>query len=358
VAKSTSEPPSDAGTDDEPSGVKPVTSANSEPNGTTTTITPPASSDPAPSVPTAKPSEPEAEPLAPTTNPTASPTADPPVRTDAGTPGEEPTDEAGSPEDPLATSEPGPSDAAAPEEPEGWSLDGMDDPIENPEICPDAEPVEGDACTFGSVCKYGAEPDCRSRWVCASDDRWFLEYAQRDCPGLCPDVEPLEGDACTGDRVQCTFGPTPTCRSHWLCYEQRWALLSPADDCETQEYCPEAPPAAGETCEPEMMGERCTYETGERCGCTCYWDEAATAAGAAKVEWFCGTISAGYPPSYLTACPTEVPAPGGSCDHTTTCGYVTQDECSAFGAGTTLATCVDGAWSIQEPTTSAGMSMP
>ncbi len=240
--------------------------------------------------------------------------------------------------------------AAEPDPDDGWGLDAMDDPIENPAECPTDEPTTGQPCTFGLTCKYGSEPDCRSRWLCSSQETWYMEYGKRGCPEVCPTEEPSEGDPCSEANAQCTFGESADCRSLWLCYEEQWYLIAPPLDCEAESACPETPPPSGLDCPLDEVGTACTYDTAELCRCLCYWDEAAMAAGEAAMQWLCGTTSAQLPPSYLTSCPADKPVHGAPCDSGSTCAYVTADECAAPGAGTTLVTCDEGAWNVQEPT--------
>lgn len=339
----TATPTSGAGGDDDESRADDTAEAPAPPlepegiaNPTPTAAPRPTGTPVAPSVER----EPESEDLAPPSVPPATPIAAPPSIDGGAVDAAVPTQP--EPDPPEVVDEPETAE-------EDWGLDAMDDPIENPVECPMDEPAEGDACVFDTVCKYGSEPDCRSRWVCGADEIWYREFAKRGCPEVCPETEPSEGDPCIDNRVQCTFGETATCRSHWLCDEQQWWLLSPADDCETQTYCPQTPPASGLDCDLEMVGQGCTYETGERCGCNCFWDEEAIVAGSAKMQWGCGTINASFPASYLTYCPREVPVAGTPCEPGSTCGYQTEAECVAQGSGTTLAQCIDNVWDVQEP---------
>jgi hypothetical protein len=236
------------------------------------------------------------------------------------------------------------------EEEEGWQLDWMDDPIENAATCPDVEPAIGDPCpSYELVCKYGETSNCRSRWVCGQDDTWYMQYAKRDCPDVCPAAEPSAGDACTADKAQCTYGPNPTCRSQWMCFESQWTSTFPARECAEQNNCPTEPPRVGIDCDPALFENGCIYETAYSCGCSCAWDEAAIASGTPTTRWYCSNINSSFPPSYLTSCPQQVPTDGSACDSGSTCGYQTLDECNGPGEGTTLAQCVDGLWSVQEP---------
>lgn len=224
-------------------------------------------------------------------------------------------------------------------------VDAMGDPVENPTVCPEAEPREGESCDQGSlVCKYGSALDCRNRLIC-SNGTWFLEYGPRDCPESCPDVEPSEGDPCDVDRAVCDFGEDPSCAAQWLCWEGLWARTF-TGDCALDTICPESPPETGSACELSEVterGGRCIYEGGSLCGCSCSWfdeEEAPT------IAWNCTIVPATYPPSYLTACPLDVPEPGTPCDTGSTCGYPLNDMCMEPYAGATLANCVDGLWAL------------
>jgi len=231
------------------------------------------------------------------------------------------------------------------DEEEGWELDSMDDPIENPATCPTDEPTMGEGCpAYNLVCKYGDTPDCRSRWICSSNETWFQEFGMRDCPSICPESEPSEGDACSSNNAQCTYGDNPTCVSQWHCYEGSWALVFPARDCVEDNNCPAEPPRAGFECDPIVMGAGCSYETGIHCGCQCTWDDAAMASGMPTTAWGCRTIEAAYPPDYLRACPQEMPEPGTPCDTSSGCGYVEGDICESPDVEVTVARCEDGAW--------------
>jgi hypothetical protein len=225
-----------------------------------------------------------------------------------------------------------------------WGLDNMDDPITNPTECPAAEPSQGEMCTAGVVCKYGSEPDCRSRWICDSTG-WWLEYAMRDCPEACPEQEPTEGAACDRQSMQCSYGESPSCRGNWMCYDAQWWLIAPGGECD-EDSCPAEPPQTGLTCDPNVDSTSgCMYGQGEACSCYCGWE-----GNIPRVQWYCGTTSAGYPPEYLTACPQEQPEEGSPCDSGSTCAYVTMEECEAPGAGTTLANCEEGKWTLTLPT--------
>jgi hypothetical protein len=263
-------------------------------------------------------------------------TADDLVSDDATDDMEPPTDDQSGDALPLVPSQ---SDPAA-------EVDSMGDPVENPATCPEEEPEVGDPCDDGSACKYGSDPNCRSRWIC-SGGSWFFEFAKRGCEEVCPAFEPSEGDPCTEQSAQCAFGEDPACRSLWMCYDEQWYLIKPATNCEAS-VCPDEPPEAGLVCGEEEVGNGCLYPAGERCGCRCYWGPEASPDDPPEMSWSCGTTSATYPPSYLTNCPFELPEEGTECDTTTTCGYITGDTCEAPGSGITSAECVVGVWVHQE----------
>ncbi len=302
----------------------------------------PVTSSPEPSSVAPDPTNPDEAPM-PTTSATT--TVAPPAPT-APTP----TMDAGTPVDPA----PGPTSTAAPDsgtpEDDGWQLDWMDDPVDNPVVCPADEPAVGDPCPeYELVCKYGDETNCRSRWVCGQNDTWYMQFAKRDCPDVCPADEPTEGDPCDSDLTQCTYGPDPTCRSQWMCFESKWTLVFPAKECAEQNNCPEEPPRVGFDCDPYLFENGCVYTTAYWCGCNCAWDEEAMSSGIPTTRWYCRNIESSFPPDYLRSCPTEVPTDGTPCDTGSTCGYQTLDECNGYGEGTTLANCVDGLWSVQLP---------
>lgn len=265
--------------------------------------------------------------------------------------GDDPPDDAAA--DDLADDDPALDDTADPDLPTDDdappeadpTVDSMGDPIENPIACPDVEPTIGDPCD-ASVCKYGSEVDCRSRWVCSSG-MWYLEFAKRDCPEVCPETEPSEGDPCSVHQSQCTYGETPECRSHWMCYEEEWWLIRPQRGCETN-VCPDTAPEDGATCTLDEVGSGCFYDGAELCGCNCqWWTMDGTELDEPDVKWTCRTVNTSYPPSYLTSCPFEMPEQGTPCDSGSTCGYTIGDQC-VEGFEIMLASCVDGAWDLQQ----------
>lgn len=232
-----------------------------------------------------------------------------------------------------------------------WPFDAMNDPIENPAECPAEAPGEFDTCNDANlVCKYGSEIDCRSRYLCSENGMWYLEYGPRDCPEVCPEAEPVEGDPCDVEKAVCDFGDTPSCTAQWMCWDGTWALLYAAE-CDATAFCPSEQPVAGDPCtveEARATTGRCIYPGGASCGCGCTWFGEETAP---TIEWYCSITSAQYPPEYITACPSEVPEEGTPCDTGSTCGYPLNDMCSEPYAGSTLANCVDFAWvlSIELP---------
>lgn len=277
------------------------------------------------------------------------PTGDDPAGDDPT--GDDPPDDAAA--DDLADDDPALDDTADPDLPTDDdappeadpTVDSMGDPIENPIACPDVEPTIGDPCD-ASVCKYGSEVDCRSRWVCSSG-MWYLEFAKRDCPEVCPETEPSEGDPCSVHQSQCTYGETPECRSHWMCYEEEWWLIRPQRGCETN-VCPDTAPEDGATCTLDEVGSGCFYDGAELCGCNCqWWTMDGTELDEPDVKWTCRTVNTSYPPSYLTSCPFEMPEQGTPCDSGSTCGYTIGDQC-VEGFEIMLASCVDGAWDLQQ----------
>lgn len=306
-----------------PPTATPTTGTTSPPVVSAPAVSNPAASGLATGVPSASAPESVLDAGAPELDPPSQPLP----LVDAGSPVTEPTDESTT------------DDTTDDDE---WGLDRMDDPIENPVECPAEEPVVGDACSAILVCKYGSEPDCRSRWTC-SGESWWMEYAKRDCSDSCPIEEPTEGAPCEGQSMQCLYGDDPTCRSNWMCYDQQWWLLDAAQECNPG-ACPEEPPLNGLSCNPEVDPQSCSYPFAEGCSCSCWWD-----GDVPHVEWYCGVTQAGYPPEYLTACPNEQPIEGTFCDSSSTCGYVTLEECKAAGAGTTLANCVENKWVLTLP---------
>lgn len=228
-------------------------------------------------------------------------------------------------------------------------LDAMNDPIENDAVCPGDEPAEGDPCPeYRLVCKYGSELYCRSRWICASDGTWWPDYGPRDCPESCPESEPVEGDPCDVANAVCDFGDAANCRAQWLCFEGVWGRTF-YGDCQDTTVCPEAQPDNGTECElteVTPLAGRCIYQGGAVCGCGCSWQ-----GDALSTQWNCWYSPAGYPPSYLTACPPEQPEPGSECgpNNTSTCGYPAGDQCAAPDVGYLLANCVEGQWVITGP---------
>jgi hypothetical protein len=288
--------------------------------------------------------EPAPEPTPPDLTPVPVPEPPAPVEPDVAEP--EPSDG-----DDLLPPDAGPPDEAEPQpgpEPQS-AFDAMNDPVENDIQCPEEEPFAGDTCpAYSLVCKYGSEVDCRSRWVCSGDGSWSLNYGPRDCPEVCPEAEPVEGELCEVESAVCDYGDSAQCRAQWLCFEERWARTF-YGDCSEQTTCPEAPPETGEACTLEEftpMGDICIYEGGALCACSCYWEGEVL-----RQQWSCNIVTTGFPPSYLTACPKLLPEVGSDCDetNTSTCGYVTAEECAAPGTGTTLANCVDGQWTHSTP---------
>ncbi len=227
-------------------------------------------------------------------------------------------------------------------------IDSMGDPVENESACPNTEPEAGDECDEASlVCKYGADPECRSRWICSDDGTWSLDVAMRDCGNDCPTDEPDDGDPCPTDRVQCTYGESATCRSLWLCWQDEWTEIVPGRDCEAEVTCPEATPETGSACSPEEAtpeGQLCVYSGGTQCRCECGWGPPDADWDEAEASWKCNVIGAEFDPEYLAACPLEPPEQGADCDSESTCGYLGPAECEQRGAGVSVVQCIGGQW--------------
>ncbi len=231
-------------------------------------------------------------------------------------------------------------------------IDSMGDPVDNEDGCPGREPEEGGACDDSSlVCKYGPDPDCRSRWVCTEDKAWSLDFAMRDCGEGCPEEEPANGDPCEVDRAQCTYGPSPVCRSLWLCWEHEWSEIVPARDCDAVVECPDDAPETGDACSPEEAtpnGELCVYSGAIRCSCSCSWGPPDEQWEEPEAAWTCTVISAEFDPEYLTGCPAVAPKEGSQCSTENSCGYRGPEECEGPGAGASLAQCIGGEWTYLE----------
>jgi hypothetical protein len=229
----------------------------------------------------------------------------------------------------------------------------MSDLLNNPVVCPSSDPEAGKECPeAGLVCKYGDDPDCRSRWSCTESRFWSLDFAQRDCAEVCPGGEPEQGDDCEADKAQCTYGRSPECRSLWVCWDSKWVVLVEKRDCEADVYCPESTPETGEVCsasEATPNGALCVYEGGAQCSCNCGWGPPDEEWEEPEAVWYCGIASAEYDPTYLRACPLAPPAEGTACDTESGCGYVSPDECEVRGSGSTLAQCVSGEWALSSP---------
>ncbi len=241
-----------------------------------------------------------------------------------------------------------PSDAS----PAPPTSDRMEDPVDNAANCPTQEPTQGSDCPeAGLVCKFGSDPDCRSRWVCDSQNAWTLEFAMRDCGASCPMAEPKPGDPCDVERTQCTYGDAAQCRSLWLCWEEKWARIIGKRDCDADVFCPEVAPETGDECaidEATPAGGLCVYSGGIRCGCACGWGPPDEQWKKPEAQWFCSVVSAQLDPQYLRACPLIPPNEGDACKGDNTCGYVNPTECEARGEGSSLVRCVGDEWTYSE----------
>jgi len=238
------------------------------------------------------------------------------------------------------------ADAGPPRPLPEFGLDAMDDPIDNPELCPVQAPALGEPCPqYELVCKYGSELFCRSRVICGRNDTWGLFYGARDCPESCPASEPNEGEPCEVDNTQCTFGERPICRSHWLCWQGQWALLRAGRDCESDAYCPQQPPRTGASCEQDEftpLGEVCIYPGAETCSCGCYLEPGGDTPIRA---WNCHVHYADQPPDYLSACPLEPPTIGDACEFDGgSCVFNLTGQCRPGGAGQIRVQCQNLVW--------------
>lgn len=237
------------------------------------------------------------------------------------------------------------------------AVDSMRDPIENDPDCPASDPEADSECPeMGLVCKYGSDPDCRSRWVCGqvcdpvcgSELAWAQNYAHRDCPGECPSSEPTPGDPCDMDHELCTFGDDPACRTLWECLDGSWVALVPERDCQSEDvYC--APEPVGfASCDASQVtppGGRCVYEHGYSCGCSCVWDIGGQDASGLQINWYCAI------PSPLTVtvtprCPLAPPDAGTPCSGDAVCDYAPPDICETYSSALTVASCASGMWEV------------
>ncbi len=236
-------------------------------------------------------------------------------------------------------------------------LDSMRDPIENPDACPVMDPSEGEPCPeYGLICKYGDDPNCRSRWgcgqvcdpVCTEALGWQQNYGKRDCPGTCPASEPTAGDPCTSDFTLCTYGDDPACRSEWECKGGAWRVLVKARDCDGSVSCPDEAPLALTTCDASEVtpsGGRCVYQYGAICTCDCLWDLGGAQASGLQIHWDCSILTP-YNGVLDPSCPLGLPTPGSPCTGDSECSYPAADICEVPNNNTTVARCVSGAWEI------------
>lgn len=236
-------------------------------------------------------------------------------------------------------------------------VDSMRDPLVNPEACPAADPEEGTPCPeLGLVCKYGEEPDCRSRWgcsqvcdpVCTTNFAWEQNFGKRDCPTVCPETEPSAGAPCDSELAVCTYGDDPACRSAWECRGGAWQAPVPARDCDGTVVCPAQAPVSLITCgadEVTPSDGRCVYENGVICACMCIWDIGGAMAQGLQIHWSCSIPSATNG-VWNADCPLGVPMEGSACVGEVECSYPAADICEVPNLVLTMARCVSGSWEL------------
>jgi hypothetical protein len=145
--------------------------------------------------------------------------------------------------------------------------------------------------------------------------------------------------------TQCTFGADPVCRSLWLCWEEQWSRLQAGRDCQSETVCPDQPPRTGEFCAQQdftPLGEVCIYPGAEICSCGCLLEPGSVDPIRA---WQCKVHYASQPADYLRACPLDVPTIGEYCEFDGgSCVYNLTDQCHADRSGQIQVQCQNHLW--------------